>query len=86
MLTRQKSSKAKRSISVMTVKDMMPCLRTSGPFETVRSHTPRIIARIVAEAQTAEAEDQLLNKVALPSFKCSTRANKIYFLPTDSDW
>jgi hypothetical protein len=88
MSSRRKSSKAKRGVSVMTAREMLPCLRTSpnGPFETVRSHAPRIIAEIVAEAQTAEAEDQLLNKVALlPTFKCPTRTNKIYFLGADSD-
>ena len=87
MSSRGKSNKAKRGVSVMTAREMLPCLRTSpnGPFETVRSHAPRIIAGIVAEAQTAEAEDQLLNKIVLPGFKCPTRANKIYFLGADSD-
>ena len=90
MSSRGKSNKAKRGVSVMTAREMLPCLRTScnGPFETVRSHAPRIIAGIVAEAQTAEAEDQLLNKVVLPSAKCPTRTNKMYFLEagSDSDW
>jgi hypothetical protein len=72
---------------MMTAREMLPCLRTSpsGPFETVRIHAPRIVAGIVAEAQTAEAKVQLLNKVVLPGFKCSTRTNKIYFLEADSD-
>jgi hypothetical protein len=67
----------------MTAREMLTCLRTStnGPFKTLRSRAPRIIA----EAQTAEAEDRLLNEVGPPGFKCPTRTNKIYFLGTDSD-
>jgi hypothetical protein len=87
MTPKRRTKKAQCRISVTNVKEMLPCLQASanGPFETVRSHAPRVIAGIVSEAQTAEAEDQLLNKVVPPGFKYPIRTNKIYFLETDSE-
>jgi hypothetical protein len=77
-----------------TVKKMLSRLHSSsnGPFETVRTYTPRngsvMIAEIIAQALAAEAQSDMLNEVVQAAFKCPNCNNKIdsSAAGSDSDW